>query len=300
MRKVDLPSMPALQAFERAAARSSFADAARDLGRTPSAVSHAIKDMEQRLGVTLFQRVGRTVMVTEAGKIYLDAVQTALSGLGVATQRLSRSEDRNVIRISALPFFTSAVLLPTIGQFEAKHPHYDLRIETTNAYADVLNGDVDVALRFGEENAEDLVCKPLIAIYGQPIASPAYLHSASPLNTPADLRNHTLIHVRANEQAWDEWYRAQGGDQLEATRNLTFDSILGALDAVSKGLGIALGMRPLINAHHGYGQDFVPVLVAAKDWTMNYNFICQRAALEDRKIQATLKWLRRSLAGISE
>ncbi len=300
MRKVDLPSIPALQAFERAAARSSFADAARDLGRTPSAVSHAIKDMEQRLGVTLFERVGRTVRVTEAGTVYLNAVQTALSGLGVATQRLTRSEDRNVIRISALPFFTSAILLPTLGQFEAKHPNYDLRIETTNAYADVLNGDFDIALRFGEEHSEDLVCKPLIAICGQPIAAPAYLHSAPPLNRPADLQKHTLIHVRANEQAWDEWCRAQGSDQLEATRNLTFDSILGALDAVSKGLGIALGMHPLINAYHGYGQDFVPVLVPAKDWVISYNFVCQRVALEDRKIQATLKWLERSLAGISE
>ena len=292
---IDLPSIPALQAFERAATRSSFADAARDLGRTPSAVSHAIKEMEDRLGVTLFERVGRTVRLTQAGAEYLGAVQTALSDLRGATQRLVRSDDHHVVRVSALPFFTSAVLLPNLAQFEEDYPQYDLRIETTNAYADVLNGDVDIALRFGEEQSEDLACKPLISVRGQPIASPAYLRSARPISKLADLREHTLIHVRANEQAWDEWYRAQGGDQLNAKRNLSFDSILGVLDAVSKGLGIALGMHPLINAYHGYGDDFVPVLEPAIGWTKRYNFVCQRTALEDRKIQAALGWLERSL-----
>ncbi|QKG72386.1 LysR substrate-binding domain-containing protein [Erythrobacter mangrovi] len=288
--------MPALQAFERAAARSSFADAARDLGRTPSAVSHAIKDMETRLGVTLFERVGRTVRVTQAGAAYLEVVEAALSSLRAATQRIARSEERNVIRISALPFFTSAVLLPNLPRFEAAHPHYDLRIETTNAYADVLNGEVDIALRFGEERSENLICKPLISVCGQPVASPSYLRSAPPIREPSDLQQHTLIHVRSNVQAWDEWYRAMGGDRLGSTRNLSFDSILGALDAATKGLGIALGMYPLIGAHSGYGEDLVPVLGPAVAWSTRYNFICQRTALESRKIQATLKWLEDSLA----
>lgn len=299
MKRIDLPSMPALQAFERAAARSSFADAARDLGRTPSAVSHAIKEMETRLGTTLFERVGRTVRLTQAGAAYLEAVKPALSNLRAATQRIARSEERNVIRISALPFFTSAVLLPNLPRFEAAHPHYDLRIETTNAYADVLNGEVDIALRFGEERNEGLVCKPLISVCGQPVASPAYLRSAAPITELADLQQHTLIHVRSNLQAWDEWYRAMGGDRLGSTGNLSFDSILGALDAATKGLGIALGMYPLISAYRGYGEDLVPVLGPAVEWSTRYNFICQRTALEDRKIQATLKWLEDSLAAFA-
>jgi LysR family glycine cleavage system transcriptional activator len=226
-------------------------------------------------------------------------VQTALLGLDNATRRLARSDDRNVIRISALPFFTSTVLLPNLAQFEARNPRYDLRIETTNAYADVANGDVDVALRFGKELSQDLVCKPLVSVSGQPIASPGYLRSAPPLNGLDDLHKHTLLHVRPNVGAWEEWYLAQSGCPLEATRSLTFDSILGALDAVSKGHGIALGMHPLICAYKGYGEDIVPVLRVARDWTMSYNFVCQRAAEGEQKIQATLRWIKNALVGLS-
>ncbi len=287
--------MPALQAFEQAAVHSSFADAARDLGRTPSAISHAIKKMEERLGTTLFERVGRSVRLTRAGAAYLESVQTALSGLRSATRHIARDQDRYVVRVSALPFFTSTVLLPNLGRFESDHPHYDLRLETTNAYADVLNGDVDVALRFGTERSRDLICKPLISVCGQPVASPAYLDSAPSLRKPADLKHHTLIHVRANERAWDEWYGAHGGDRLDATRNLSFDSILGALDAVTRGVGVALAMHPLITAYRGYGTEFVPVLKPARGYEMNYNFVCQRAAMGERKIRHTFEWLEHSI-----
>lgn len=292
----NLPSMPALQAFERAAARASFAAAARDLGRSPSAVSHAIKDMESRLGVVLFERVGRSVRLTTAGVQYLEAVQGLLSGLHAATNRLAQSVDRHVIRVSALPFFTSAILLPNLGRFEVDYPRYDLRLETSNAYADVLNGEADIALRFGDNHSEDLVCKPLIAVCGQPITSPKYLSSAPSLSRLEDLNNHTLIHVRRNETAWQNWYTAHGGGELSSKGNLIFDSILGAMDAVRNGLGITLGMHPLISTYPGYGTDFISVLEPASNVTANYNFICQKAVYSDRKIQYTLNWLQSSLS----
>lgn len=294
----DLPSMPALLAFERAAARSSFVGAARDLGRTPSAISHAVKDLEDRLGISLFERVGRSVKLTKAGAIYLDAVQTSLSGLQTATRHLVRSQEAQVIRVSALPFFTSAILLPNLGRFEAENPQYDLRLETSNGYADILNGEADIALRFGEEHSEDLVCKPLIAVGGQPIASPGYLKKSPPLRQLEDFNCHTLIHVQPNEKAWQNWFTAHGGGELNSEHNLVFDSILGALDAVTNGLGIALGMHPLISAYRGYGEEFVPVFRPSAGFTMNYNFICQKTAFQDRKIQHTLRWLENSLSQI--
>lgn len=292
----DLPSMPSLQAFERAADRSSFAVAARDLGRTPSAISHSIKDLEDRLGVVLFERVGRSVKLTNAGDAYLEAVRETLLGLQVATQRLTNNRDHNVIRINSLAFFTSAVLLPNLGRFEADHPQYDLRLETSNAYADVLNGEADIALRFGNDHSEDLVCKPLIAVCGQPIASPKYLKDTRPINQLEDFNHHTLIHVGGNADAWQKWYAAHGGTDLKPVKNLRFDSVLGALDAVKNGFGIALGMYPLISAYSGYNDGFVPIYEPARNYTMNYNFICQRTVFQDRKIQHTLKWLERSLA----
>lgn len=292
----NLPSMSGLIAFERSAARLSFAEAGRELNRTPSAISHAIKELEQRLGVVLFERVGRSIRLTDAGSVYLEAVQRIVFSLQIATDRVKRMAEDNVIRLSALPFFTSAILLPNLAEFEERHPEYDLRIETTNGYADILNGEADIGLRFGSQNSKDLMCEPLVPVGGQPVASKSYLSNAPKLDQPQDLNEHTLIHARPNKRAWSEWYRAQTGGELEnASQGLSFDSMLGSLDAVRRGLGIGLAMYPLIKSYPGYGVDFVPVLGRPIHLTAEYNFVCKPSAFGDAKIQSVREWLKSAL-----
>ena len=285
-----LPSMASLLAFDRAAAHSSFANAAKELGRTPSAISHAIRDIEDRLGVTLFERVGRSVKLTDAGVSYLGIVRPSLEELLKATLQVRRRADSNVIRISALPFFTSAVLLPNLSKFEADYPQYDLRLETSSAYADILNGEADIAIRFGQDHSQDLFCQPLVHIKGQPIASREYLGGAASIRAVSDLSEHTLIHVRQNRRAWRDW-SASHGVELSAKRDITFESILGALDAVKSGQGIALAMAPLIEGYPGYGDEFVPVLEPSMGDGIAYNFVCRRSSVTDQKIQRALRWL---------
>ena len=289
------PSMAGLLAFEAAARHASFAGAAEELGRTPSAVSHAIRELEARLSETLFKRVGRSVKLTQAGSQYLGSVQSALQILQTATLTLQRKPDEHVVRVSALPFFTSTVLLPNLSQFEADNPDLELRIETSSTYADIQNGEADIAIRFGRERSEDLMCQPLISVTGQPVASPDYLAASTPIETIEDLQSHTLIHVRANRDAWRNWAKLQGFDVLEGQKALTFDTILGALDAVKAGLGVALSMWPLIRAYPGFDQTFVPVLTPDQSGGADYNFLCRRSRFKDRKIQKTLDWLKTSI-----
>ncbi len=290
-----LPSMAALQTFEKAATLGTFAAAAAELDRTPSAVSHAIKELEEQLGVPLFDRKGRSIELTPAGIQYLETVSRTLAELRIATGNLKRHRDTNVVRISALPFFTSTVLLPNLNRFEAKYPDLDLRIETSNSYADILNGEADIAIRFGEAHSKGLANIPLIKVCGQPVASPKYLGEAPILESPEDLKNHTLIHVRQNPSAWSNWYASRADDKLHGKRELTFDSILGALDAVQRGVGIALAMHPLIQNYPGYGHLVIPVLKMTSDQSVHYNFICQKPALGDGKIHRTLQWLKESV-----
>lgn len=299
-RHAPLPSMSALLAFERAGALLSFADAGRELNRTPSAVSHAIKEMEQRLGVTLFERVGRTVKLTRIGAVYYEAVQRSVSGLQVATDRLNREGNDKVVRISALPFFTSTILLPNLSEFEERYPEYDLRIETTNTYADILNGEADIGLRFGQQNTKDLKCEPLATVSGQPVASASYLKNSAKLETAEDLNHHTLLHVRQNDGAWHQWYAAHGGDELRSSQDFSFDSLLGSLDAAKRGLGIGLAMYPLIKVYPGYGTELLPVLSRPELHRARYNFVCKRSEYEDAKIQSVLRWLKTALAGAED
>lgn len=291
-----LPSMASLLAFEAAAKQSSFADAAQQLGRTPSAISHAIKELESLLGTVLFARVGRSVRLTEAGAEYLQAVRSTLENLRFAGQKLKRTADKHVIRISALPFFTSTVLLPHLASFEAKHPEYDLRLETSNTYANVANGEVDIAIRFGGKNTQGLFVKRLMSIVGQPITSLRYLEKTDQLHQPADLKNHTLIHVRQDSDAWEVWLQSQSCFDLKPKKELMFDSILGAVDAVKAGHGIALAMYPLICAEPGYGSELLPVLSRPETQWTDYNFVCRRQSCEDKKIRHTLNWLEALLA----
>lgn len=291
-----LPSMAGLQAFEAAARHTSYAGAAKELGRTPSAISHAIKDLETRLKTTLFERSGRTMKMTQAGSEYLASVQSALGDLQIATRRLQQRNEDHIVRISALPFFTSAVLLPNLSQFEANYPQLELRIETSNAYADILNGEADIAIRFGSEHSSDLYRKPLIEVWGQPIAAPRYLEGSPEILCADDLRAHSLIHVRANLNAWQSWGDTQGADHLRGQHSLTFDSILGAIDAVKAGSGIALAMAPLIETYPGYGTAFVPVLSPGTKSGNTYHFICRKSAVEDLKIRKTLNWLEHAIA----
>ena len=295
-----MPSTTSLMAFERAAARLSFIDAAEDLGRTPSAISHAIRALEQQIGVSLFERVGRTVRLTNAGADYCEAVRPALRELELATIRAQRSQQTNVVRISALPFFTSTVLLPNLAKFEEKNPGLELKIETSNAFADIRRGEADIALRFGNDHSKGLTCKPLVVVSGLPVASPNYLKNAPPLNHPRDILNHTLIHVRPNLAAWQKWLQSAGGEIVDLEDGLVFDSILGALDAAENGHGIALAMDPLIRRHSSFGTRLIAPLSEVSAETQDYNFLCQEARWLSPNIQKTYRWLQDCVAGFGD
>ncbi|WP_379553849.1 LysR substrate-binding domain-containing protein [Qipengyuania sp. DGS5-3] len=295
-----VPSTTSLMAFERAAAHLSFIDAAVALGRTPSAISHAVRALEQQIGVSLFERVGRTVRLTNAGADYCEAIRPALRELELATIQAQRARQTNVVRISALPFFTSTVLLPNLAKFEEKNPSLELKIETSNAFADIRRGEADIALRFGSGRSQGLTCKSLVSVRGLPVASPQYLQDARPLNHPRDILNHTLIHVRASPAAWQDWLTAAGCATDMGSPGLAFDSILGALDAAENGHGIALAMDPLIRRHPSFGTRLTAPLNEANAKTQDYNFLCQESHWLSPNIQKTYRWLQDCVAEFAD
>ena len=285
-------------AFERAATYLSFSGAAENLGRTPSAVSHAVRNLEQFVGAKLFDRVGKSISLTTDGARYFEAVRPMLLELELATRALQQSHDANLVRISALPFFTSTVLLPNLGKFELRNPGMHLQIETSNSFADVRHGDFDIALRFGNDESKGLFCAPLVTVSGLPMAAPSYLERAQILEHPQDILRHTLIHVRPNLSAWEDWLHVNGIEIGEIKDGLVFDTILGALDAAVHGHGVALLMDPLIRSHASFGTQLVAPLANTKSDNQDYNFICQEAQWLEPKIQKTYNWLKECIRGL--
>src|SRR5216684_2583610 len=190
-----IPPLTALLAFERAASQLSFRRAARDLSLSPSAISHQIRGLEQQFGVKLFVRGARSVRLTADGERYLAKVSVALAALQDASREMlrHRRDIGSELWISALPFFTSTVLIPALPDFRRRNPQLTLRIEATHQYADFNASRVDVAIRYGREHSTGLKFEPLVAVSGLPVCAPALIKAG--LRTPQDLSRQVLIHL---------------------------------------------------------------------------------------------------------
>ena len=289
--KLNIPSTKALVAFERAATLGSFAAAAVDLHLTPSAISHAVLDIEKRLGVKLFTRVGRSIQLNSHGEKYYHAVCDALNTLDKASRDLSQKDEGRVINVSASPFFSSVVLIPLMADFENELPGYDLRINTSNGYSDFDSDDVDIAIRVGG-GAPNLHIQKLIDVRAIPLCNPSLKKSKkNPLNKIDDLANHTLIHISHMPNAWRNWLVDVGKVNVEGKRNIELDTTVGVLDAVKNGLGVGLGIYPLIYDYSGFGDQLITPFDTPGNETMRFNVVSRIDDATNKKATLFTTWL---------
>ena len=286
-----IPPLTALLAFERAAAQLSFRRAARDLSLSPSAISHQIRGLEQQFGVKLFVRGARSVRLTADGERYFAKVSVALAALQDASRDMLRHRrDANAeLWISSLPFFTSAVLIPALPDFKRRHPGLTLRIEATHQYADFNASRVDVAIRYGREHSAGLKFAPLVAVKGLPVCAPALVKAG--LRAPEDLSREVLIHLTTQPRAWPAWLREAGLPQLAPRGHLWLDSVPAMLEAAEQGLGVTLGMSPLIKARPGFGKKLVAPFAFEATHSETIYLVSRTEQARDRRIAAVRRWI---------
>jgi len=286
-----LPPVAALLAFERAAAQLSFRRAARDLSQSPSAISHKIRGLEQRLGVRLFVRAGRTIRLTTEGERYLSAIRAGLALLENATRDLLRRGPRTQteLSVSSLPFFTNTLLIPALAVFKRRCPTVTLRIEGTHRYADFDSSQVDVAIRFGREHAAGLKLEPILAVRSLPVCAPTLLKAG--LRKPRDLSRHVLIHVSQQPRAWAAWLADVGEKNLTPGGELWFDTVLAALEAAEQGLGVALAMHPLIKARKGFGRSLVTPFNEVVERAETIYLVTRPERTHDKIVAEFRRWL---------
>lgn len=242
-----LPPLNALRLFEAAARLSSFKNAAEELLLTPSAVSHGIQALEQWLGTPLFMRGTRGIVLTEAGTAYYPTVQAALAMLAAASGDLLARHGRR-LTVSAAPSFASRLLMPRLAGFREAHPGIDVLIDTTRERIDFADG-IDLAIRMGRGGWQGVVAEELLRETLVPVTSPALaarLADKDPSEAP-------LIRVTTVAEDWAQWARRTGRVLNETQAALSFDTLLLAYDAASRGLGVALGRRPLVDAELAAG-----------------------------------------------
>lgn len=262
-----LPSLNGLRAFEAAARHLSFTRAASELNVTQTAISHQIRRLEEELGVSLFVRKNRALELTAEARDYLPGIRAAFNDLRLATDRLKRRGDDNVLTISTLASFAAKWLLPRLSAFQDSHPGIDVRITTSTSLVDFRDGQrdghVDAAIRYGRGHWPELRADWLMADEVFPVCSPALLTGKHPLRRPEDLRDHVLLHSSNNGDDWRQWLTAAGlPADISKQRGVTFDLIFMTVQAAIDGIGVAMGRTTYVQDDIAKGRLVVPFKIA--------------------------------------
>ncbi|MCP3866927.1 MAG: transcriptional regulator GcvA [Gammaproteobacteria bacterium] len=253
-----LPPLNSLRSFEAAARHSSFNQAAQSLHVTPSAISHQIKSLEAFLKTTLFTRINRQVILTAAGEKYLASIEHALEEIETATRRLMARPNVSTVNIDVAPAFLTRWLIPRISAFKEQHPDVELRLSATNARVDFNQSDTDMAIYLGQNEWEDTEAHYLRGVSMVMVCSPRLLEQETPLESPADLKNHCLLHITSRSGEWSELLENLGITEGPADDGQTFSSTALAISAAVEGIGIALTDRGLVEHELHYGLLTIP------------------------------------------
>jgi LysR family glycine cleavage system transcriptional activator len=241
-----LPGTRALRTFEAAARHLNFTRAANELGLTPAAVSHQIKEIEDQLGLVLFTRTSRSIRLTEAGAVMFEASTEALDLLGRAVMRARKmARGTAFLKVTLDAQFAAKWLMRRVEDFRKQWPGIELRFDIAYGLRDFEHDDIDVGIRFGAGKYPGLRAHRLFDNILIPVCSPSLLKSGPPLREPRDLFHHTLAHIEWARQGvtwpnWRMWMAAAGVDDFDDSRTVVFGTSTDAVQAALDGNAVAL------------------------------------------------------------
>jgi LysR family glycine cleavage system transcriptional activator len=284
-----LPPLNALKAFEAAARHESFTKAAAELSVTQGAVSHQVKALEAVLRVRLFDRVRQRLVITDAGRAYLEVVRDAFDRLALGTEQLRQRRNSGALNVTTSPDFAAKWLVHRLGRFAEAHPDIDLRISASFHHVDFAHEDMDMAVRHGDGNWPGLHVTRLHPEETlSPVCNPRLTRGHGALRAPADLRGHTLLHVN-NRRDWTQWLALAGVVDANPGGPI-FNHASMAIDAAIDGQGVALARTALVAWDLVSGRLARPFKLALTA-PYAYWIVCPRANADLPKVATFRDWL---------
>jgi LysR family transcriptional regulator, glycine cleavage system transcriptional activator len=284
-----LPPLNSLKAFEAAARSESFTRAADELCVTQGAVSHQVKLLEATLGIKLFNRERQRLVITDAGREYLNVVRDAFDRIADGTERILRRQNAGVLTVSTSPDFAAKWLVNRLGRFAEAYPGIDLRVSATMHHIDFVREEVDVAVRHGDGNWSGLDAVRLCTEQLFPVCSPKLMGGRNRLTKPSDLLKAPLLHLD-DSKAWSQWFDAAGVIDAETSRGLTLNRASMLIDAAVDGQGVALARTTLAAWDLISGRLIRPFDVGLKV-TRTYWIVCPKATSTKPKVATFRDWL---------
>lgn len=290
-----LPPLNALRAFEAAGRHLSLTKAAEELHVTPAAIGHQIKALEDYLGVPLFRRLNRGLLLTDAGQACLPGLREGFDRLAAAVERARTQHQRRPLTVSVAPSFAAKWLVPRLERFREAHPGIDVRIDASTRLVDFQGEDIDLGIRYGPGNYSGLHVERLLTEEVFPVCSPHLLKGTHPLRIPADLRWHTLLHVDTDIQDspwpdWTTWLLSAGVSDIDATRGPRFSLSSMAVQTAIEGHGVVLGSSVLVADDLAAGRLIRP-FEHSTPVNFAYYLVCLETRAEQPRIAAFRDWL---------
>lgn len=286
-----------LRCFEAAARAQSFTQAAVELCLTPGAISQQVRELEERLGVALFRRLPRQLLLTEEGEQLREDVTVALDLMELALLRVQDRGAEGPIALSCYSSFALLWLMPRMGAFYREHPQIDVRLSAefhSLEMATVLREGIDAAVRYDLGEYKDLESILLFDEYLLPVASPDFIRAHQPFGAPQDLEGAMLLHdalawpdAKPNAE-WQFWLQEVGAGVIPLGQGKQFNMAQLAVEAALAGQGIAMGRLALVLEHLQSGR-LVPVFAKAVRSPASYRIV--HVAQPQARVKTLARWL---------
>jgi len=296
-----LPALDLLVGFEAAARHLSFTKAGEELFLTQSAVSRQIKELEDQLGVELFQRRHRALALTDAGKSFYASAAQVLTTMRAATDRLRAQAGKKGLSVTTTHSFAALWLIPRLAGFTRSHPGIDVRIMADTRVQDLDRDGLDLAIRHGPASLAGSNAVRLMGERVFPVCSPKLVKDKSkPLREPQDLRYHCLLQYDDPEGRhpwlhWKTWLEVERIADLRPAGTLSFSGYEQIIPAALAGHGVGLGRTPLVKDLLASGELVAPFKSSA-DPARAYYAVVSKSADGRPEVSEFVSWLKQEAA----
>jgi LysR family glycine cleavage system transcriptional activator len=295
LRRSQLP-LNALRAFEAAARHLSFKKAADELAVTPAAVSQQIRSLEDYLGIQLFRRTSRALILTERAQDSLEALHQGFDLIEDACGMLQSPIDDNILKVSVSPSFAAKWLIPRLERYYEDHADVVVKISASNELTDFSKEDTDLAIRYGPGHYPGLYVEELMREEVFPVCSPKLITGENAVKMPQDMALLTLIHDDSSlddesNPTWPMWLKAAGVKVGDGQRALHFNQTALAIEAAIAGRGVALAKRTLAETDLKQGR-LVRPFSESHPVDFAYYMVCPDQKKNLIKVTSFMDWLR--------
>ncbi|WP_020593255.1 LysR substrate-binding domain-containing protein [Kiloniella laminariae] len=294
MKKRQLPNLNALRAFEAAARHLNFRVASEELNITHSAISHHIRNLEDQLSVNLFARTGRNVVLTESGKLYLPILSEAFDRIADGANLVQSLERPNTLIVQVYITVAMYWLLPRIHEFYRVSKGIQAQLGTSYLDWSFDRQGVDVGIIWTNKKDPDLVYLHLAEARLSPMCHVDLLKGKSPIKEPRDLLNHDILQLFNHNHDWSTWFAEAGIEDWAPDQAITYDNYLLALEAASKGRGVAMTNSPFATPRtpaSSLVRPFGDKTCHSGDWYL----VCKPELADSPKVRLFYKWLMNEL-----